>query len=273
MRIHHFNSGSMRTIEPTYDGPPAAPVVGPTLLIETDRSGLVLVESGLGLDDVLRPGDTLDPAWVEFAGPALDPDETAVRRVSALGHDPADVRHVVLTHLDVDHAGGLPDFPGATVHVMADELRAARAEAPGRYRPAHWAHGPRWAAYPADAGEDWFGLPGAHALDGLPPEFLLVPLGGHTAGHAGVAVRNGDRWLLHAGDAYFYHRELDADAPHGHPLLDIIQINGQVDGEQRLSSQEALRSLLREHGGDVDVICAHDPWELQRCQEGLLSPP
>jgi glyoxylase-like metal-dependent hydrolase (beta-lactamase superfamily II) len=36
-------------------------------------------------------------------------------------YDPKDVRHIVLTHLDFDPAGGLGDFPHATVHMLADE--------------------------------------------------------------------------------------------------------------------------------------------------------
>jgi glyoxylase-like metal-dependent hydrolase (beta-lactamase superfamily II) len=36
-------------------------------------------------------------------------------QVQRLGFDPRDVRHIVLTHLDFDHAGGLDDFPHATV--------------------------------------------------------------------------------------------------------------------------------------------------------------
>ena len=31
-----------------------------------------------------------------------------------------DVRHILVTHLDFDHAGGLPDFPDAVVHVQRD---------------------------------------------------------------------------------------------------------------------------------------------------------
>ncbi|MFG2071206.1 MBL fold metallo-hydrolase [Nonomuraea maritima] len=46
----------------------------------------------------------------------------------------------------------------------------------------------------------------------MPPEIRRVPLGGHTAGHTGVAVREGDRRLLHCGDACYY-RELDRDRP------------------------------------------------------------
>ena len=43
-------------------------------------------------------------------------------------------------------------------------------------------------------------------LSGVPPEVLLVPLPGHTLGHAGVAIeRTSGNWVLQAGDAYFYH--------------------------------------------------------------------
>ena len=38
-----------------------------------------------------------------------------------------DAGTIVLTHLDLDHAGGLADFPQATVHVSATELRALQA--------------------------------------------------------------------------------------------------------------------------------------------------
>ena len=44
MRIHHFSTGSMLTIDPTYEGPGPARAVCHTLLLETDASGLVLVE-------------------------------------------------------------------------------------------------------------------------------------------------------------------------------------------------------------------------------------
>lgn len=260
MKIHHLNVGSMREID-SLTGLPAARAVCHALLIETPASGLVLVETGLGLDDVTRPAELLDPEWVELVDPALRPAETAVRQLAALGHDPADVRHIVLTHLDVDHSGGLPDFPGARAHVMAAELEAALAEAPSRrYRPGHWAHGPHWVTYGEGPGETWFGMEGVRPLRGL-PDLLLVPLGGHTAGHAGVAVKEGDRWLLHAGDAYFYHGELDHD-PVSHPLMDIVQVGSQVDGELRIANQARLRTLAHTHG--VSVFSAHDPWELGR---------
>ena len=265
MKVHHLNCGSLREIEPTYAGPRPAPVVCHCLLVETENDGLVLVETGLGLDDVRHPADSLAPDWTELVEPALDPAETALRQIARLGHSAADVRHIVLTHLDVDHCGGLPDFPDAAVHVMEAELEAAMAQAPSRrYRPAHWAHRPRWVTYDAGRGDPWFGFDGVRRLDGLPPEILLVPLGGHSLGHAGVAVRDHDRWLLHAGDAYFYHGELQAGKPESHPLMDIIQTGAQVDRELRVRNRDRLRTLVRDHGGEVDVFSAHDPWELRR---------
>ena len=55
----------------------------------------------------------------------LREEETAVRQIEALGFSPSDVRHIVITHLDFDHAGGLEDFPNATVHLMDAEFSAA----------------------------------------------------------------------------------------------------------------------------------------------------
>lgn len=266
MKVHHLNLASMRTVDPTYDGLAPAPAVSHALLVETDAHGLVLVETGLGVDSVERPEEVLDPEWVELVAPSLDRGETALRRIAHLGHDPADVRHIVLTHLDVDHAGGLPDFPEATVHVMAAEHAAAMAGAPSRrYRPAHWSHGPRWELYATgESREEWYGLAGAQPLRGLSPDFLLVPLGGHTVGHAAVAVRDGDGWWLHAGDAYFYHKEIDPAGPESHLLFDIVQLDSQVDGELRVANQARLRELVRDHADEVRVFSAHDPWEFAR---------
>ncbi|MFD8243928.1 MBL fold metallo-hydrolase [Nocardia sp. NPDC059691] len=263
MTIHHLNCGSVRQIEATYDGPAPAHAVNHCLLVETAFDGLVLIETGIGLDDVRDPAGTLGADWVAMAQPILSEDETAIRQVERLGYEPADVRHIILTHLDVDHCGGLPDFPHAQVHVLAAELAAAQAEAPSfRYRSAHWAHDPNWVAYPSEPTGQWFGFNAIQPKD-LPDDFQLIPLGGHTAGHTGVAVRHGDSWLLHCGDAYYYHRELDP-APQPHPVLDVVQTGSEVHHDLRLGTQARLRELHRDHGDEVTLISAHDPWEFQR---------
>ncbi|MBV6699888.1 MBL fold metallo-hydrolase [Kitasatospora aureofaciens] len=266
MKIHHLNCASVRVIEPTYEGLPSAHAVNHCLLIETDSDGLVLVETGLGLDDIRDPDNVLGTTWVEMSQPVLSEDETAIRQVERLGYSADDVRHIILTHLDIDHSGGLPDFPAAQVHVLQAEITAAFAEAPSfRYRPGHWAHGPKWVPYTPETNEMWFGFTAVRA-QGLADDILLVPLGGHTAGHTGVALRtDDDKWLLHCGDAYYYHRELQED-PHPHPLLDFVQTTAEVHHDLRVGTQARLRELVRDHGDTVTVISAHDPWEFQRLQ-------
>jgi glyoxylase-like metal-dependent hydrolase (beta-lactamase superfamily II) len=258
----------MRTVPPVDDSASPERIVCHCLLVETDADGLVLVETGIGLGDLEHPRESLGADFLAFAEPVLDAEETAVRQVARLGFSPADVRHIVLTHLHRDHGGGLPDFPHATVHLHGAEHRAATDPADEyhgygveRFPEPQRAHGPRWA--PVRADRSWFGLPAA-GLEGLPDDILLIPLRGHTPGHSGVAVRLADRWLLHAGDAYFYHGEIDADPPVSHPLFDLVQENAQADRDLRLDALQRLRTLHREHGGEVEIFSAHDPWEFRR---------
>ncbi len=91
---------------------------------------------------------------------------------------------------------------------------------------------------------------------------LIVPLEGHTRGHAGVAVKTPDGWLLHAGDAYFHHGELSA-TPSCPPALRFFQSVMAVDDAKRRANQVRLRELVKEHGGEVRVFSAHDKSELE----------
>ena len=213
MRVHHLDCGTMcprgGRLLGGHGGPLAtARLVAHCLLVEAGGE-LVLVDTGFGTEDIARPRRLGQP-FRALVRPRPRPEQAAVRQVAALGLDPRDVRHIVATHLDTDHAGGLGDFPEAEVHVFSSEL--ATAQSPplrerGRYLQAHWAHGPRWVQHEVD-GDDWFGFESVRVLPGLDAEVVLVPLLGHSAGHTGVAVRTGDGWLLHCGDAYFHHGQV-----------------------------------------------------------------
>ena len=116
------------------------------VLVETDR-GLVLIDSGIGLEDIARPAERLGRMFVTMVGAELNPEQTAVRQIERLGFSRRDVRHIILTHLDLDHAGGLSDFPEAKVHVARAEYDVAfqpKGRDRQRYRPLQWAHGPDW---------------------------------------------------------------------------------------------------------------------------------
>jgi glyoxylase-like metal-dependent hydrolase (beta-lactamase superfamily II) len=169
------------------------------MLVETDK-GPVLVDTGLGLHDYSNP------TWmVRFFSLALrvhaDPENTAVRQLARLGYPPEAVRHIVMTHLHFDHAGGLPDFPHAQVHVHRREyeaMRHPRAWIELAYDRSDFGHQPRWVLYDQPDAE-WLGLEAIR----LPfsTEMYLVPLFGHTRGHSGVAIRERNGWLFHCADA------------------------------------------------------------------------
>jgi glyoxylase-like metal-dependent hydrolase (beta-lactamase superfamily II) len=257
VRVHHLNCGTMM---PAVVGR----IVCHVLLCELEDR-LVLVDTGFGLADVRDPR-RLGPARRLLAA-RLDEAETALRQVEALGFAAGDVRDIVLTHLDLDHAGGLGDFPSARVHVFADELAAARARASvkekSRYIEAQWAHGPTWVEHPV-AGEDWLGFDSVRVIG---DDVLLVPLRGHTRGHSGVAVRRpSGGWFLHAGDSYFNHGEKEnpPTCPSG---LRLFQTMVQMDKKARHANADRVRSLHAEHGPasgsaePVTVFCAHDAVE------------
>jgi glyoxylase-like metal-dependent hydrolase (beta-lactamase superfamily II) len=231
------------------------------LLIEAPSS-LVLVDTGLGLDDARRSrrASPLHPARPSEA-------LTAVRQVEALGYSPRDVRHIVLTHLDFDHAGGLDDFPFAAVHLLdAEEKAASRRRTPVdrmRYRPEQWSSRPRWVTYPRSEGEPWLGFECVRRLAGVPPGILIVPLPGHTAGHAGVAVEADGGWLLHAGDAYFHRDEMRPGNPRGTPGLRAFQWLVEKDRGERRNTQARLRDLVLDHSKEVTLFCAHDAFEFE----------
>jgi glyoxylase-like metal-dependent hydrolase (beta-lactamase superfamily II) len=227
------------------------------LLIETGSS-LVLVDTGFGVDD-LRDQRRLGAARFLLA-PPKDESITALEQVKRLGFDPRDVRHVLCTHLDLDHAGGLPDFPWAKVHIHAVEADAALSPTfreRERYRPAHFAHHPDFVRYER-TGEPWNGFAAVRELPGLPPSILAIPLPGHSRGHACIAVDRGDRWLLHAGDAYFHPNRLRGEAaPFGLQLFERLVA---MDYEKVLENHRRLGELSQNPG--VTVFSAHDGGEL-----------
>ncbi len=227
------------------------------LLIE-GAEGLVLIDTGFGMQDMRNPRQ-LGRLFTTIVRPRANVAETAIAQIRELGFDPVDVRHILTTHLDVDHAGGLPDFPDAEVHLMGRELDVAMnppLRERARYVAAHWAHGPKWVRHDV-AGEQWLGFDSVQVLPDSDAEILLIPLFGHSLGHMGIVVRDGDRWLMHCGDAYFHREEVQTPA-HCPPGLTAFQAINAADGAARRQNSERLRELAERHGGEVELLCSHD---------------
>lgn len=268
MRVVHLNCGSLYPpLNQLADGFRSfrrqAPIVAHCLLVDTGRA-VILIDSGIGLQTIAHPEASLGAGFLRFSRPKLDPAETAFRQLERHGYAAGDVRHVVLTHLDADHAGGIADFPHAKIHVQGPELRAATARASRldrtRYRPALWAHEPAWEIYEPGGGQRWFGFDAVRPLHGLPDELLMVPLPGHAPGHTGIAVDTGQGWLLHAGDAYNLRQEIEPHAARPNAVLRLTQL---MQGKAYRNNQNRLRELQTAHCDEITIFSAHDPAEFR----------
>lgn len=227
------------------------------LLIETPQS-LVLIDTGIGREDILNAKQRLGRGFQLLTRPRLDVAETAYQQIKALGYSPNDVTDIFPTHLDLDHAGGLADFPHAKVHIYQAELDYAlkpNFKDRLRYRKAQFAHQPQWQSY-ATPQHDWFGLNGFDCSEQLGFELNIIPLIGHTWGHAAIAVKQENRWLMHCGDAYFHHSELTH--PQNMPLgLRFFEQQVETDRKLRLNSLSKIQKLKKQHA-EIQIFCAHD---------------
>jgi glyoxylase-like metal-dependent hydrolase (beta-lactamase superfamily II) len=152
----------------------------------------VLVDTGIGnrLDDTERRIFDHGDGWL--------PDH-----IRALGTEPGDITHVIVSHLHFDHAGGLirkrksgaaePAFPRARVFIQKGELDVARNSTNERlraaYRHCHEVLG-------AIGGQ-------IEAIDGetaIVPGVSAVPTGGHTRDHQVAVVRDGANCFAHLAD-------------------------------------------------------------------------
>ncbi len=257
MKIHHLSCGTLRAHKLK-----KGIALCHCLLIETG-GGLVLVDSGVGTEDMRKPARLGLMHFLLNIRRSMD--ETALYRIQALGFSEKDVKHIILTHLDLDHTGGIPDFPWAKIHVFKPEYEAAMRPLTfregHRYRKEHLGGVRNWAVYDRVSSEPWYGFDCIRGLEGLPDDIVMVPLIGHSRGHCAVAVHDGGKWTVHAGDAYYHHLQM-APTPDCPLYLRLFQHMAHLDYVQAMQTKDRLWAFANKHRDEAGVFCAHDPSEL-----------
>jgi glyoxylase-like metal-dependent hydrolase (beta-lactamase superfamily II) len=176
--------------------------------------GVIVVDTGQGMH-LLDAQRSLHPYHRWEVSFRLDREEEIGPQLRALGIGRRDVRRVVLTHLHVDHDGGLEHFPDTEINVSRRELRTAHGWM-GRlrgYLPNRW---PRWFdPVPLDLSPEKFGPFSASARLTSAGDVVAVATPGHTADHLSVIVEDQGTVYFLAGDASYDERLMVAGCVDG----------------------------------------------------------
>lgn len=219
------------------------PLAMRTLLIE-HPAGPVLIDSGMGNKE--------DPKFLDIYGVENSAPGFPTRLEAALdevGAKPADVKHLINTHLHFDHAGGntlkdadgtiRPSFPNATYYVQGGDIEFAR-HANERTRASYLPHNYEPIA---DAGL-WKFLSGdGQVLPGISVRITA----GHVPFHQGIVLQS-------QGETLFYLADL-MPTRHHLPLPWIMGYD--VEPLRSLESKRAL--TLDALAGGWKLFFEHDP--------------
>jgi N-acyl homoserine lactone hydrolase len=184
----------------------------PAFLVEHPRAGPVLIDTGFHPSVAVEPRKNLGPvAHILFKDVRMEAEQAATAQLRAKGVEPSRVNVVVMTHLHVDHASAISEFPDATFVVSRAEWAAATSQ--GQL------HG--YVRRQFDHAFDYrlldFEGPDVESFASFGRSFDLFGDGsvrcvytpGHTLGHQSVVLRLRRREALVAADAVYLRRNLD----------------------------------------------------------------
>jgi glyoxylase-like metal-dependent hydrolase (beta-lactamase superfamily II) len=236
----------------------------PMVCFLLERSdGLILVDTGLGTVTVRNPAEFPGIFYTMALSFRIREGEEAISRVKSLGYHATDVKHIILTHLHMDHVGGLGDFPDAEVHVTRQGYNTMNEQA-GKFmsffHSGAFKHSPKWQFNELDE-KPFLGFPQSLDLFG-DGNVVMVGTPGHTAGHIGVAITLKNEIFLHLGDAALFEDQFRNPS--------VVAIGAKIfrwkansTPIKEMTSQKQIAAACGNIMG-LHTICSHDAWTFER---------
>ncbi|MEO1437802.1 MAG: N-acyl homoserine lactonase family protein [Bacteroidota bacterium] len=174
-------------------------------------------------------------------------------QLKTIGWTSASIDKVFMTHLHVDHIGGLHHFPTPNIHVHRIEQEQPHsvfpALLPDDFHPQ--------LMHAQDQDTNW-GVVDTLTSDG---RFLMVPTPGHTPGHCSFMLKTDEQHLLFAGDAVYYEGQLSKD-----------RYSATIHQRKTArASIEKIKQAVNVH--PTIVLPAHDPDAGMRLVKRIIAQP
>jgi N-acyl homoserine lactone hydrolase len=234
----------------------------PAFLVEHPGAGPVLIDTGLHPSVAVNPRQNLGRlAGRPFKELKMEPEQAASSQLREKGIHPRDVKVVVMTHLHLDHASAISEFPEARFILSRAEWEAATGH--GQL------HG--YVRRQFDHAFDYrlldFDGPDAESFSGFARSFDLFGDGsvrcvytpGHTLGHLSVVLRLKAREVLIAGDAIYLRRTLE----------DMLLPYRSADEHLFRRSLREIRQYVKETPDSL-IVPSHD-WKVWQELDAVYS--
>ncbi len=233
-------------------GKPAATVPIPSFLIRHPSAGAILVDTGLHPSIATDGKENFGGLATRVANPDLKAGEDVPAQLRKRGLDPGEIPVVVMTHLHLDHASAISEFPNSTIVVSETEWHSAATDSPllNGYRRRHFDYAFDYRTVDFDRGgvDSYSSFGRCFDLFG-DGSIRLAYTPGHSAGHMSVICHLKERDFVIGGDTTYTVAQLEGNAP---------LAPRPYDAHNYRRSLQELKLFKREYP-DAIVTPGHDP--------------
>ena len=215
--------------------------------------GVIVVDTGQGMH-LLENKKSMHPYARWEVAFQMSPEEEIGPQMRALGIAPRDLKRVILTHLHMDHDGGLAHFPNSKILAAPGELQIAKGLA-GRirgYLPNRWPS--LFDPQPLGLAREAYGPFAASKRITKAGDVIAVATPGHTANHISIIVEQDNTTFFLAGDTSYNEK---------------LMLAGQVDGvsaDDDVAGATLIAIKLLAQSRPTVYLPTHDPQSATRLE-------